>query len=190
MKKRRSGSRFSRKAGAAIVLLSAIVIACAVPLISFSQSDDPLITLSYLTDVLMPQFAKDMQAQTARQIDAALGRGASLPPSDDRDSSPDGASEDGLPVDGTYKLLELGEGECLYSGSVVEMIVRPGSEVSVISPFDGQGIADITNGVEYLDGDVPAINAYLLIPRGNDGRGIRVNNEKSYILVRGDYYIG
>ena len=71
-----------------------------------------------------------------------------------------------------------------------EFIVRPGSNVCAVSPFPSQGIADITNGIEVLDGEKISINAYCLIPRGADGRGMTVVSEKAYIMIRGDYTIG
>ena len=74
--------------------------------------------------------------------------------------------------------------------SICEFIVRPGSRVAVISPFPSQGVADITNGIEVLGGENVSINAYCLIPRGADGRGLTVLSEKAYIMIRGDYTIG
>lgn len=170
----------SLKIGAAALVCVMLLSVFAFSLVSYSDSDsdgnDPLVTLSYLTDVLLPQFKKDVLMEVAK-----TGGTVSAP---DTPQTPDAATN------GTYTLLELEKGAKLYTNSVLEFIVRPGSAVTVISPFEGQGIADITGGVEYLNGDSVAFNSYCLIPRGGDGRGIEVINEKSYILVRGEYYIG
>ena len=161
------------KIGASILICVMLLSVFAFSLVSYSDGSDPLVTLSYLTDVLMPQFKKDVLMEVAKT---------------DGSSGSDSTQTSG--ANGTYTLLELENGTKLYTNSVLEFIVRHGSDVAVISPFDEQGIADITNGIEYLDGDTVTHNAYCLIPRGSDGRGIEVLNDKSYILVRGEYYIG
>ena len=81
-------------------------------------------------------------------------------------------------------------GQTILADSICEFIVRPGSRVVAVSPFPGQGIADITNGIEVLGGEQISINAYCLIPRGGDGRGLTVIGERAYIMIRGDYTIG
>ena len=91
---------------------------------------------------------------------------------------------------GTYELLELTAGQTVLCDSAVEIIVRPGSLVTVVSPFEAQGIADITNGNELLNNIEIPINAYCIIPRGKDGRGFYVHSENAYIMIRGEYTIG
>lgn len=169
------------KAGAVFLIVALLVGTFSLSLVSFSESSDPLVTLSYLTDIILPQMKKDILMEIAVQDGAS---GEITPPVSDEDTDTPNAPS------GAYTLLELTNGQKLYTNSVLEFIVRPGSDVQVISPFEEQGIADITNGNEYLDGDTVEINAYCLIPRGGDGRGIEILNEKSYILVRGEYYIG
>lgn len=168
----------SLKVGTVILLCALCLGAFSFSLITYSDSDDPLVTLSYLTDIILPQMKKDILMEVATQENAS---GV---------ISPDAPSASASEVSGDYTLLELENGQCLYTNSVCEFIVRPGSDVQAVSPFETQGIADLTNGTEYLDGDTIALNAYCVIPRGSDGRGIVVLNEKSYILVRGEYYIG
>ena len=87
-------------------------------------------------------------------------------------------------------VVELKKGQTVYAESVIELIVRPGSKVTCVSPFEVQGIADITLGKEVMNGEELAINSYCIIPRGKDGRGFKINSEKAYIMIRGDYRIG
>ncbi len=173
---------------AGIVLSALIIIPLAFSAVSYSAENDPLVTLSYLTEIILPQMKKDVSAEIDKKI-AQSADVINIITTPDENADENSGSEEHSPL-GTFTLLELENGKCVYTNSVLEFIVRPGSSVSAISPFPEQGIADITNAVEYLDGDEIKINSYCLIPRGNDGRGIRVNNELSYILVRGDYYIG
>jgi len=133
-----------------------------------STDTDPLITLSYLREVAMPELKE--QIITSIQSNPA--------------PAPSAASAN------SYTVIELSAGQTVTSNSVCEFIVRPGSKVVCLSPFEDQGIADITLGNEYLNGEEIAINSYCLIPRGADGRGFTVQSEKAYIMIRGDYTIG
>lgn len=193
------------KTGASIIAGIFVFCACSLSLLSYSEGSDPIVTLSYLTEIILPQLKKDIISEVIVQTgnDDFLGN-AELPDvipdintditipdtSSDENSSDGTVTNETISNNGTYELLELENGQCVYTNSVLEFIVRPGSVVEVISPFEAQGIADITKGIEYLNGDSVNINTYCLIPRGSDGRGIKVSNEKSYILVRGEYYIG
>lgn len=184
--------------GTVIILCVLTISVCVFSTVSFSQGSDPLVTLSYLTDIIMPQMKKDIMAEISvnNQTTEELPEGADtevtqpdqeVPPVETEKTDENDAKD--LPT-GTYTLLELENGKTVFADSVLEFIVRPGSDVKTVSPFENQGIADITNGKEYLNGDVIEHNAYCLVPRGEDGRGFTVTNDKSYILVRGEYHIG
>lgn len=179
------------KLGTAVLLCALLIGAFSFSLVSYSDGSDPLVTLSYLTEIILPQFKKDVLMEIAKGDTHDT-------PSDNKsdddntvdDTDESGSSDDNTPQNNSYTLLELELGQKVYAESVLELIVRPGSEVCVISPFDEQGVANITGSKEYLNGDTIEYNAYCLIPRGGDGRGIEVLNEKSYILVRGEYSVG
>lgn len=140
------------------ILVGVILSVTVLVSVSAYTDDDPLITLSYLEQVILPQ----IQGGTLETSQAS----------------------------NTYTLLELEQGQIVTANSICEFIVRPGSKVSAVSPFPAQGIADITNGIEVLADELISINAYCLIPRGDDGRGIMVLSEKAYVMIRGDYTIG
>ena len=178
--------------GTVILITAVLLCSFSLSLVSFSDSSDPLVTLSYLTDIILPQFKKDVLMEVAKQYQTGSDTSEQLPDDGTGDNTydDDANQSESEPLSSSYTLLELENGTCLYAESVLEIIVRPGSDVQVISPFDAQGIADITNSTEYLDGDTVTINSYCIIPRGGDGRGIEVLNDKSYILVRGEYSIG
>ena len=76
----------------------------------------------------------------------------------------------------------------------VTLILRSGSAIAV-SPYVEQGklqgINNLTEGVDILDGgNIPLFNS-ILIPRGgNDGRGVKVTSlEGAYFMIGGDYTI-
>ena len=189
------------KIGAVVIAATAISSVFSATMISHSSGSDPLITLSYLTEIILPQFKTDVISEVDKKLNGtytdadtgntAVNTGTSENTQTDAGSTvtPESSVQPSA-VSNTYTLLELTYGQCVYATSVLEIIVGPGSEVLAISPFENQGIADITGTKEYLNGELLGINSYCIIPRGNDGRGLYVNNEKSYILVRGEYYIG
>ena len=154
------------------LIISALVLTFSlVTVFAYSSDDDPLVTLSYLNEVVIPKLKSELggQAQSGSQTESGAAASQS--------------------ASSTYEVVELEIGQKLIAKSGIELIVRPGSIVTASTPFDDQGIADITNGNELLNGDEIPINAYCVIPRA-DGRGIYVNSEKAYIMIRGEYSIG
>ena len=73
--------------------------------------------------------------------------------------------------------------------SSIELILRSGSAV-VVSPFDSQGLSDITGGKDILNNYSITKDHALIIPRGGDGRGMRITSlEGAYVMIRGEYSI-
>ncbi len=71
----------------------------------------------------------------------------------------------------------------------IELILRSGTAV-IVSPFADQGLSDITVGVDLKSGDNVSYNHALIIPRGGDGRGIKITSTHgAYVMVRGEYEI-
>ncbi len=172
------------------ILIGTLLTVFAVISASAYSDNDPLITLSYLQQIFAPslkqEIISDVQGTTHIESEPetvpAVTEDVQIPESVDGASQPTGSN--------TYTLLELNLGQTVMADSICEFIVRPGSKVTAISPFPSQGIADITNGVEVLSGEQISINAYCLIPRGADGRGLAVISDKAYIMIRGEYTIG
>lgn len=190
------------------VLTAVIVSAFAVTGVSAYSETDPLITLSYLEEVVVPNIKEeltsfieasfsgvrdDLAQELSNQIDSKL---ESVEPTVQTSTVAPGGqvnADDVIassPASASYTLLELNKGQKIMAQSICEFIVRPGSKVIAVSPFESQGVADITNGVEVLDSKEISINAYCLIPRGSDGRGMEVVSEKAYIMIRGEYTVG
>lgn len=68
-----------------------------------------------------------------------------------------------------------------------EIILRTGSAIAVSITVNG--LNDITEGTEiYNAEDIPLYHS-LLVPRGDDGRGIQITSPDAYIMVRGEYEI-
>jgi hypothetical protein len=76
-----------------------------------------------------------------------------------------------------WKVVELGAGQVLKGSAGTEIIIRRGQAV-VIDPI-GNGIPDITSGVDIYAGSIVPNNHLLIIPR-DDGRAV---GAKSDIVV-------
>ena len=170
----------------ALAILTGILVSVfALFSVSAYSDNDPLVTLSYIKEILFPAF----KAEIISEISGTTNDGA-FEEEFMGESNAAVYTDNQSAADATYTLIELDYGQTVTADSICEFIVRPGSKVNAVSPFPAQGIADITNGVEVLNGEQISINAYCLIPRGSDGRGMTVVSEKAYIMIRGDYTIG
>ncbi|UFJ40070.1 hypothetical protein LOK74_18840 [Brevibacillus humidisoli] len=124
------------------------------------SADDPVVTKSYVDE----------------KIQQALGGGQA--PSQQQ-SEPQGSS---LVVE------ELTPGETLYGFEGTEFIVRTGQVIAVPGQ-NGDGLTDLTAGVDLQGGDPVGLNHLLLIPR-SDSRGLRLAPDydgTAYVIVRGKY---
>ncbi|MFC7678579.1 hypothetical protein [Paenibacillus sp. GCM10028914] len=124
-------------------------------------TNDPVVTKSYVD----------------QQIQKALGNGSSSEP-----SNPSTPSQSGDEI----KVVTLKPGKILIANAGAEFIVRSGK--AVIYTQDSNGVADLTAGVDLLNGQVAPSNHLLSFPR--EGRGIKVKdgvNSNLVVMVRGGY---
>ncbi len=172
----------------------AIFALCALAA-SYSSAEDPLISLSYINEVLLPQIG-DMIENAVSGKDVTLPE-VTAPPVTTEAPATTEAPEVTYPA-GTvntgsrFETVNLKKGQTLYASvSSCEVIVRSGN-TKVVSPFtvknEEQGVSDTTDGKELLNGaDIPK-NHTIIIPR-DDGRGIETLAGGAWIMVRGDYII-
>lgn len=176
-----------------VVLVFALVVTLATATVGASSESDPLVTLSYINETVIPKITEEVknavlaildEQKTEEPIDTEVSEIPETP------AEPIVAEVDLSSV--KYAVVHLEKGQKLFAtGSnteSTEVILRAG-EVLSISPFDDQGIADLTASKELYNNDPLVKNNYCLIPRGSDGRGIYAANSDAYILVRGEYEI-
>lgn len=175
----------------------------------YDSTVDPLVTLSYLNDVFMPQMYEQMQSLVSG--DSAGEGGGSITNSSltaiedtivnlqariaalEASGTSGSGSGSTSQTDTAYSVIELKKGDIVYAvGGSCEIVLRSGS-ASIVSPFtddNAQGLADFTDGKDLQNGASVPSNHLLLIPRGDDGRGIKVTSSSAWIMVRGEYKIG
>jgi len=192
--------------GLAILCVLSITIFAA----SYDSSEDPLISLSYLTNIFRPSIEKELEEEVERleSMIKQLTNGGNS-------SSTDGVLEEKVEqleykirqlsstlaeyeerlseidtsqgTEAGYEVLELKKGDCLYAASACDIMLRSGSAVC-IAPDPTQGLADYTDAREIYNGENLTKNHKCLIPRA-DGRGIKATADSVYIIIRGDYTI-
>ncbi|MBE6575915.1 MAG: hypothetical protein E7654_06580 [Ruminococcaceae bacterium] len=98
-------------------------------------------------------------------------------------------------VTSSWEVIYLTTGQTLLATAPCAIILRAGA-AAVVSPFNGQdgsspqGLSDLTEGADILSGTPLSPNHHILIPRGNDGRGIQITSEGgAYIMVQGGYTV-
>lgn len=160
------------KLTSAFLLILAALTLCVSADGVYSSKDDPLVSLSYVNDVLGPE----IMAQVMAKIDKEYVK----------------LSDISLASAGLYTSLTVNKGQTLMASSCCEVIVLAGNSVSVITSAANQkagaGISDLTAGTTVTNGNVLPSNHYLIIPKG-DGRGFTVTSETANILIRGEYNI-
>lgn len=125
-------------------------------------TDDPVVTKSYVD----------------QQIQKALGGGSTEP------SNPSIPSQGGDEI----KVVTLKPGKILVANAGAEFIVRSGK--AVIYTQDSNGVADLTDGVDLVNGQAAPSNHLLSFPR--EGRGITVKDGQKnglVVMVRGGYTV-
>ena len=164
-------NRMSKLATIGIVLLIAMTL-CVSADSTYSTHEDPLVSLSYVNNVLGPQIMEQVLAK----IDAEYVK----------------ISEISVASAGSYTTLELTQGQTWMADSCCEVVLISGIATAVITSAAnveaGNGISDLTDGMVLVNGNLLPLNHYLIVPK-SDGRGFTVTSETATILIRGEYHV-
>ena len=154
------------------VVLAAIIALSVIATAAYDSTSDPLISLSYLTKYVEEALKPINEKIAALTGGESGGDGTTAPATTD-----------------AFVVIDLKPGQELQCTAATELILRSGSAV-IVSPFDNQGLCDMTAGVDLQAGTAVPKNHCLLIPRGNDGRGIKITGSgTAYVMVGGAYTI-
>ncbi len=138
----------------------------------YSSKNDPLVSLSYVNDVLGPQ----IMAQVLEKIESQYVKISDLT---DMSSA-------------ELTLITLSKGDTLMCKGVCEIILLSGNATTIITSSSnieaGQGLIDVTDGTIVTNGALIKANHKIIIPKA-DGRGIIVTGDSVTLLVRGAYTI-
>lgn len=165
------------------MIASALAVVCALGISVFAatydSSQDPLISLSYLTNIFKPEIEKEYKEKVAGLESTVTSLESKISALEQQVSQQPATSA-------LFEVIELTTGDALYAVSACEIMLRAG-EAYCIAPDATQGLADLT-GPEIYNGQSLVKNHTVLIPRG-DGRGIMANSQSVFLMVRGEYRI-
>ncbi len=137
----------------------------------YSSQEDPLVSLSYVNDVLAPQIMSQVMARVEKEY----------------------AKADGKPeATGSYSYVQMKQGQTLMADGCCEIVLLSGSASVLVTGQEnlaaGEGLVDITAGQALANGSELPVNHGLIAPKG-DGRGFRITSVTAAVLVRGEYHI-
>lgn len=159
---------------------------------AYDPENDPLISLSYINEVVLPVYDEKIAAleekiatltETATKLEESLAA-ANTEIETLKATGGDASESGGL---GQYEVVHLSQGAKLLAKSPCEIILRTGS--AIIVSITANGLNDISTGEELLNAAGVPLYHCLLVPRGDDGRGIQITSGDAYIMVRGAYEI-
>lgn len=164
-------NRMSKLATIGILLLVSMTL-CVSADGTYSTHEDPLVSLSYVNNVLGPQIMEQVLAK----IDAEYVK----------------ISDISMASAGSYTTLALTQGQTVMADACCEVVLVSGMASAVITAAAnveaGNGISDLTDGAVLVNSNLLPLNHYLVIPK-SDGRGFTVTSETATILIRGEYHV-
>ena len=126
---------------------------------------DPLISLSYVNDVLIPKIEQHIENKIAEKHSESTEPGAS--------------------TGNTFVVVEAKEGDEIICMAGTELILRMG-KAEIIATEKG-GLADTTAGFDLANGTEMPSNHLLIVPVA-DGRGIKAQTD-IIVMIKGDYTV-
>ncbi|MEE0967824.1 MAG: hypothetical protein U0M06_00420 [Clostridia bacterium] len=157
-----------------VIIAVALALVCSLSILvsaSFDSSNDPIISLSFLT-----KYVEEALVPIRASIESMGGNTGS-------DTTPPVVNST------SFEAIFVEFGKEIQCSAATEVILRSGT-AEIVSPFDNQGLSDLTDGVDLKAGQNVPKNHNLLIPRGDDGRGIKItSSEGAYVMVGGAYKI-
>jgi len=163
---------------AAVILLAALAVGItAVATNNFGTAEDPLISLSYLTNTLTPNLKSQFQTMLDSSEDSLTTY---------IDAQVEAAkNQSGTSGGESYKVVTLSKGQTISGAVGCEFILRIGS--AACAGDDSPGLVNTSTGGTIDAGEeLVKNNVYLVSIKGN---GIKATGGTVKVLVRGSYTI-
>jgi hypothetical protein len=165
--------RKSKKIAAFIILaiFSCMMFGGYIVADAVGTTDDPLISLSYLNDVVVPQITQALEGKLTQVA---------------TDTAKAAVATQVIQQSGTsFVAVQVFAGQTLAGKDGTEMILRSGN-ASAVCPGD-VGLVDATEGLDLTANKAIVFNHVYIIPR-SDGRGIKMTTD-GYVMIKGGYDI-
>jgi RNA-binding protein YhbY len=170
MKKGKRIAAFSILVIISFVMFGGYIVADAV-----GTNDDPLISLSYLNEVVVPQITQTLETKLTKvAIDIAT------------EAAKEEVATQVTQQSGTaFVAVQVFAGQTLAGKEGTEMILRSGRAMAVCP--GAAGLVDATQGLD-LAGDKEIVSNHVYIIPREDGRGIKMESD-GYVMVKGGFDI-
>lgn len=156
---RKNIKKFILPIGALALALSAFAVFAAP-----GTNDDPLVSLSYITDTLVPELHSYVDSKISAIGNQPQGGTASQP---------------------GFSVVDVKQGQTVKGGNGCEMILRMGS--ATVNASQSGGLSDVTAGFDLPQGYAMPSNHLLVVPI-NDGRGVTMTTDGK-IMIKGAYSV-
>ena len=150
------------------------------------SEQDPIITRSYLEDVVAPQIYNYLHENIeglTKRIDELMNRTQAVEESIEALKQNPQAPSQGESE--RFTVVQVEAGQKLIGGEGTELILRMGRATIIATEMGG--LADTTHGQDLQNGTAMPPNHMLIIPRA-DGRGFEAH-ETVLVMVKGPYVI-
>lgn len=150
---------------------------------------DPLVTMSYLSDVSTPAILKQVDAKLDSREQALVDRLNSVAAQyekaiEDKLALSGGTSAGSGTSSSVFAVVTVAAGQQLLGGTGCEFLLRSGTATCVAS--SAPGLIDSTEGSTLANGGAVQLNHLYLSTA--DGRGFKAATDAT-VLVRGNYTI-
>ena len=149
-----------------IIAVLCICIACVAVFATPGSDNDPLISKSYIDQVVIPQIKQFVEERLASVNNNDGGQTANT-------ETP------------AFTVVNVEKGKKVICSAGTELILRSGQATIIATPKGG--LADTTSGYDLPDGTPMPPNHMLIVPLA-DGRGIKADTD-IIIMVKGGYNI-
>jgi len=171
------------KFAVALIVVSCIVVFGAVALAAGGDMNDPLVTLSYLTNIFTPQVEQkvaDMvslnQQSLKNEVDASIAQW-------EEELSAMEDEED--PVTSNFTVVTMSKGQVLTGHIGCEVMLRVGTATCVTN--EAPGLIDVTDASILNDGKSLVKNHLYMVTI--ETRGVKATADTVKVLVRGSYTV-
>lgn len=171
------------KFAAAILLVGCIVVFGAGVLAAGGDSTDPLVTLSYLTNIFTPQVERKV-AETVDQKEAALRTEVNSAIAQwEAELNKEESEED--TVNANFTVVTLSKGQVLTGKIGCEVMLRVGTATCVTD--EAPGLIDCTDASILNHGKSLVKNHLYMVTI--ETRGVKATADTVKVLVRGEYTV-
>ncbi len=147
------------------VTILLIITVISIPASAESRDDDPLVTLSYVNEVLKPQIVAEVLEQLG--IDTVV-----------------------VTTDSAYKDISAESGSIFILGADCELIYRGGGAVIITTSTEiGDGVTDMSVGKEFFSGKPLEFGHVYYSSESDAKKYILVTGPRAYFTIRGSYEI-